>query len=344
MREIKLPNLPKLDSRLGKALLAVGIIIAIVVAVTIWWLATIFSPTDPSGSRQLVKISGGQGLSEVTESLHQDGIISHPLAFEAWMLATGSFRHIQAGTYSLSPADTYNEIRKLVTGGKVTKERVTLIEDWTIAQMGAQLEKQNITSARDFISAAKARNFTDLIQGLSPDTSLEGFLFPDTYYFTEGSDPKSVIRTMLNNFITRTGKLKADISASGLSLRDATTLASIVGREAKSTADQKLVAGILLKRLRNDIPLQSDVTSLYVFGDWQHKLTAEDLASQSPYNTRVNKGLPPTPIGNPGMISLMAVLHPTDSPYLYYLSDSSGNMHYAATLDEHNANVAKYLK
>lgn len=323
----------------------VGVVALILLAGITAFLFTVYSPTDRSGTTQTVKIAPGSSVSQVSQALGQEGVVGHPLAFALWLVVTGSARHIQAGTYSLSPTENYEQIRLAITRGGLTSTRLTAIEGWTVAQIGGALQTKGLTTQADFAAAAKVSAFPgySFLAGLPPDQGLEGYLFPDTYSLTTNQTPSQIIALMLTDFGSRTAPLATDIRASGYSLAEVITLASIVEREASSETDQKLVAGILIKRLKAGIPLQSDVTSLYEIGDWRHVLTAEDLAKNTAYNTRIHKGLPPTPIGNPGLVAIGAVLHPTASPYLFYLADSSGVMHYAKTLEEHNANKAKYL-
>lgn len=338
--KIKLERLRSLPRRTQLALAAA----AIVLAGLTWFSWVIFTPVDPSAAKQVVTVSRGDGLSQVTETLRQEHIIRYPRLFAVWMWLSGSAHRIQPGSYEFSGAQNYREIRSLLISGGVGQQRVTVPEGWTVSEIAAQLGKQGIVDPKAFVEAAKAANFPDLVRGIDPTLSLEGYLFPDTYFFQINSDPKKVISTMLSNFVTRVEPLGAEITKSGLTTAQIVTLASIVEREARAETDMRLVADILVKRLKGDIPLQADATSLYEIGDWKHQLTDADLKKSTPYNTRVNKGLPPTPISNPGLAAIKAVLTREPSPYLYYITDKEGKMHYARTQAEHDANVARYLR
>jgi UPF0755 protein len=167
---------------------------------------------------------------------------------------------------------------------------------------------------------------------------LEGYLYPDTYFLTPtGFDPKDVIYLTLDNFENKIKELNIDKTK----IHEIVTLASIVENEVYGAENRKIVAGILKKRMANGWTLDADITLLYLKDD--RKITSADLESDSPYNTRKNKGLPPSPIGNPSIESISAVLNSKDSPYWFYLTASDGEVIYAKTNEEQNVNRAKYL-
>ena len=171
----------------------------------------------------------------------------------------------------------------------------------------------------------------------------EGYLFPDTYRFLPNVSPEEVRSTMRNNFDVRTLEFSGKVVASGKTLRDIVTMASIVEEEAKTFHTRRVIAGILWKRIALGIPLQVDAVFVYINGKNTYQLTTNDLKIDSPYNTYKYKGLPPGPITNPGIESFRAALEPIETPYLFYLSDREGNMHYARTFEEHIKNKNRYL-
>ena len=174
--------------------------------------------------------------------------------------------------------------------------------------------------------------------------SFEGYLFPDTYFFYSNVTPDQVIETLRNNFNQKIKTALLDIQASGKSLQDVITMASIVEREATSSTDRKMIAGVLWKRISISMPLQVDPPFYYILGKDSSQITLKDLAMDSPYNLYKNKGLPPTPITNPGMSSILATVNPTTSNNLFFLSDKKGAIHYAPTYEGHVANKLKYLQ
>jgi UPF0755 protein len=179
----------------------------------------------------------------------------------------------------------------------------------------------------------------------------EGFLFPDTYLIPQLISPEAAVNLLRKTFDKRVDEaVRAKIADKGLSLNEALILASIIEREARTLNDMQIVAGILENRLAAGIPLQVDCTLQYIRGydakekTWWPVPLAEDTKRKSPYNTYLNKGLPPAPIANPSMDAVNAVINPVSSDYLYYISDTEGGMHYAKTLEEHNQNVQTYLR
>ncbi|MDO8639211.1 MAG: endolytic transglycosylase MltG [Candidatus Daviesbacteria bacterium] len=220
----------------------------------------------------------------------------------------------------------------------VTEKKVTLIEGWRVEEMAVKLSSVLGVSGSEFIKEAK-----------------EGYMFPDTYMFDPKATPSEIVTILRANFEKKYDSiLKSKIQKLGLTTDEGVTLASIVEREARSDEVRRMVASILLKRLKIDMGLNADATIQYALipkgtinppkdGWWKRHLTRDDLKIQSPYNTYLYRGLPPTPISNPSLSSLEAVANADPkTPYLYYYHDSKGNSYYAKTLEEHNQNVASY--
>ena len=179
---------------------------------------------------------------------------------------------------------------------------------------------------KDFISNAK-----------------EGYLFPDTYLFLPNSEITQVLSFMKNNFDKKIQSIESEIIEFKKPLNDVIIMASILEEEARKTDTRRTIAGILWKRLSVGMPLQVDVTFQYINGKKTFELTTEDLKIDSPYNTYKYRGLPPTPISNPGLDSILSAITPIETPYFYFLSDKDGNMHYAKTFSEHKKNKELYL-
>jgi UPF0755 protein len=237
-----------------------------------------------------------------------------------------------------------------------TDVSVTFPEGFTLAQIAARLEAKGIVGAAAFTAAAQADRFRgefDELQNTPRGASLEGYLFPDTYRLKRGTLPEDLIRRMLHRFADQYTEARSraagdkgggPVPPAALSTHVVVTMASIIEREVTSAEDRRLVSGILWKRLGSWIGLDADATIRYVLGNWDRPLTVQDLRVDSPYNTRRHRGLPPGPIGSPGLDSLAAALAPTASDFFYYLSAPSGETIFSATLDEHNAAKAKYLR
>ncbi len=294
-----------------------------------------FLPSNPQGVASKFVIAKGSTLSDVAAELEEKGIIRSRYSMRILTKLAGNTFVLQPGTYEISAAMTPKEIlRTLQT--ETSDVWITLKEELRTEEM-AEIFAQHLHDTFDpdeFITLAKGK---------------EGTLFPDTYLLSRDSTAKTVLSVLTNTFEKRYGQAVSELGEPD-SKEDAVILASLVAREAKSFEDMKMVAGILRNRLEIGMPLQVDATLQYVKGydtrnkTWWPEARSEDKSRQSPYNTYLNKGLPPTAICNPSLNALKAVLDPTESDYLYYIHDTQDRPHYAVTYEEHQANIAKYLR
>ncbi len=299
-----------------------------------------------------VEIQEGIGARAIAKKLDDAGVVRSPTGLVLAMLLRRVRGDLKAGTYEFSQAESGRGIiARLVRGDtEPTDISVTFPEGFTLEQVAARLDARGLTTKDAFSAAANVGRFRDefsVLASVQGTESLEGYLFPDTYRFHRGTSTEDMIRRLLRRFAeqwevalteTRTEKPTS-------SVHDVVTMASIVEREVTSPEDRRLVAGILWKRLDLGIGLDADATIRYVLNDWERPLTVDDLRVDSPYNTRRYRGLPPGPIGNPGLESLKAVLAPTPSDYLYYLSASDdGRTIFSKTLDEHRQAKTQYLR
>ena len=168
-------------------------------------------------------------------------------------------------------------------------------------------------------------------------------MFPDTYFFRPGESTEAILSVFDNTFHNKINKIQKEITASGHTLAELLTMASILEKEASKTKDRREIAGVLWQRIKTGMPLQVDAVFPYILGKNTFQLNLDDLKTDSPYNTYKYKGLPPGPINNPGIDSILAAATPIKSKYVYFLSDKSGNFHYAVTYAQHLANKKKYL-
>jgi UPF0755 protein len=315
-----------------------GALAVVFVSVYLIW----FAPADFRGSQYIFTIERGQSLQEVVVALKQEGFIRSVIGTRiAFKLNRAGV--IQAGTYNISPRMDAWQIAHIINGGQTAGVKVTIPEGFTVSQIADLLNQQEIIMSRDFITLAG--NFPPDFEFLvsRPDNSLEGYLFPDTYNMNKGTPARDLILQMLDNFKARINSIQDLVTTSKYNLHQIITLASLVEKEARTDADRKLIAGVLLRRLEIGMRLDVDATVRYLANNWTGPITQAQLNSNSPYNTRKVAGLPPGPICNPGLAAIQAVLSPTKSDYLYYLHDAEGNTHYAKTLEQHNINKANYL-
>ncbi len=321
---------PQPRSRRGRFAL-ISIFFLLVIVFGIFSLRSIFTtPKDfPLGSR--VVIAQGQSLGSIADTLAHAHIINSSIWFKLAVTFSSGERTIKAGEYLFdAPLDTLHVIGKLTRGEYgFSLVKVTIPEGYSVHQIAGTLSsKLDTFPTEDFIANAKDK---------------EGYLFPETYTFATNEKPAAIIEAMSEQFVKKTQPLTEDILKSGHPLADIITMASLLEEEAKTTESRAIVSGILWNRIALGMPLQVDASFLYVNGKNTYELTREDLNISSPYNTYKNKGLPPTPISNPGLDSILAAIHPKKTPYLYYLSERDGTMHYAKTYAEHLKNKALYL-
>jgi UPF0755 protein len=298
---------------------------------TLFCIAAFSSPLSFTPQTQVV-VEQGAPFGSIARQLADSHIISSKNILRAFVALWGGASRVQAGTYLFGHPEGALSIAYRLTHGQYgfSTVRVVFPEGTTVAQMGAILSRQlHSFDAETFEQSAR---------------SAEGYLFPDTYFFSEAVSPEDVIRTLADQFEQVRKEFAPLFASSTRSLSDIVIMASILEEEAKTFRDKQIVAGILWKRLDIGMALQVDATFADTLGKTSHELTAEDLKTDSPYNTYTRAGLPPTPISNPGRESLQAALTPVKTPYFYYLSGTDGQMHYAATLEEHVANKRLYLK
>lgn len=292
----------------------------------------LLSPPTRFPAAKIVTIEEGESLNEVSNNFKSDGIVRSAVAFQSVAMLLGGDRNVRAGDYLFSKPLSSIEIARRVLEGRsgIPSVKVTFPEGITNKEMaGIYALAFPDKDGTAFLMAAQGR---------------EGYLFPDTYFVLKNTDEATIVEAMNQNFKKKITPLEPEIASSGKTLAEIVVMASIIEGEAFGDADRATISGILWKRLKIGMALQADATLSYVTGKASSELTVKDLAIDSKYNTYKYRGLPPTPIGNPGLAAIEAALHPAASEYLYYLHDKDGAAHYARTFEEHKANKAKYLK
>lgn len=308
----------------------------LVVIVAIGFLATlsyltVIRPPSSFPVNELVTVQEGATLSDIASMLEAEGVVRNGNLFRVLVVLLGRERGAHAGDYLFKePKDVFAVARSISTGAfGLEPERIRIVE-------GATTRSMAMIYANRLLRFNPER-FLELAQ------PHEGYLFPDTYFFLPNANEETVIRTMRENFDMQIKELEPLIASSTRSLEDVIIMASIVEREARSTEDRKMIAGVLWNRIKRGMALQVDVTFLYTLGKNTFQLTLEDLRSDSPYNTYRYKGLPPTPIGSPSLDSIRATLQPTKNDYLFYLADYNGVTHYSKTYEQHLRYKRMYL-
>jgi peptidoglycan lytic transglycosylase G len=305
-----------------------AILLLVAVAVFAGWRD--YTRPGPLAAPKVVVIAKGASLRDVTRTLAAAGVIDHPYVFAIAAYLSGRGHGLQAGEYDFTPAMSARAVADLIASGKVMRHRLTIPEGLTSAEVVA------------LIDAAPA--LTGTIDAEPP----EGTLLPDTYFYARGNTRQEILnrmhrameRALATAWASRTPNLPLDSPA------QAVTLASIVEKETARPDERARIAGVYIERLKRGMKLQADPTVIYVLTKGgavplAHPLNHDDLSAASPYNTYLEKGLPPTPIANPGLAALHAAVQPEDRGELYFVADGSGGHVFAKTLDEHNRNVAK---
>jgi UPF0755 protein len=292
------------------------------------------------------EVQSGENIFDLSGRLKANGLIASRLAF-LWTIAReGKTKQLVAGAYALSGELSITEIVFLVTEGKIIPRdiRITFPEGWDAQKMSERLTANDLPGAEFLTLTQKIwpqwRKSFDFLVDLPADASLEGFLFPDTYYFDPNASAESIIEKMLMNFGKKIdAELRNAVKNKAPSLYAAVTLASIVENEVRSESDRQMVSDIFLRRLAIGQPLQSDATIQYILGIDKIQHTFEETRVVSPYNTYINPGLPPGPIGNPGLMAVHSAIFPKGNSYFYFLSDpNTGETIFSVTYEEHLRN------
>ncbi len=301
-------------------------------------------PVHSVPTPRTVDIPTGSGFFRISEILDDAGLIRKRPYF--WVLALGkqSAHQIRAGEYEFSGNLSPAEILKKLVRGEIKDYPVTLPEDLTVRDIAQRLLSFRLIHEQEFMDLATDPAFLASL-GIEGE-SIEGYLFPDTYKFTRSMTTAEIVRIMVRQFWKKvTPELRERAEEMGLSLGEWVTLASIIGRESGNREEKVLISAVFHNRLKRGMKLQSDPTAVYRLepGDGASKIVRKkDLEADTPHNTYRIRGLPPSPIANPGIDSLRAALYPASVPYLYFVSKNDGSHQFSASLEAHNQAISKY--
>ncbi len=307
-------------------------------------VATGPSETVTPGQEIIVSIPKGASLSQIGAILEDKGVISSKLVFKIVAFIRGEQRKIKAGDYALKAGADAGEVLDQLISGKTYMLSITVPEGYNIFQVADVFQQNGIVSKEEFLQVAQDPTF---LKELGIDgSSVEGYLFPDTYSFrfSEKNHSKNVIRRMVQRFEDVYDKyVKAEAEANGWTTAQVLTLASLIEKEARSS-EHALVSAVFHNRLKQNMKLQTDPTVIYGIKPMGAKITREDLNRKHPYNTYQNFGLPPGPIANPGKESLIAAVKPADVDYVYFVAKNDGSHQFSNSLKEHNKWVNLYQR
>ena len=312
-------------------------LLALLAAGAVAWL--VLTPYGPQ-TETFVNVAPGSSVVAIGRMLEKAGVVRSRYAFD--MLRWLRHGKLQAGVYLFDHPAPVTEVYARIARGDVVTISLTVPEGANVFDIAARVEHAGLGTRQDFAAAASSQ--TGLIADLDPGaTSLEGYLFPDTYRFPPTVTAVQIVTAMVKRFRVAAGQL-------GLreNVHQVVTIASLVERETAVDAERPLVASVFFNRLAKKMPLQTDPSVIYgleLAGKWRGTIYASDLTRDTPYNTYLHAGLPPGPVANPGMPSLRAAMDPAKTNYLYFVAagtDAQGHALFAETLEEHNHNVAEY--
>lgn len=289
---------------------------------------------DPRQST--IDIPMGSSVFQIGSLLEEKGLIKNRDSFIWYLYLTGQQNSLKAGHYKFGPDLSFRRLLRELKTGRPVIYRVTIPEGYTITEIGRLLSAKGLVDYDRFQELLHDRVFlrSQLID-FAP-VSGEGFLFPDTYEFAKGATEEEILSVFFQRFRQVWAEVSRDVRLpEGFSPVELVTLASIVEGEAKVETERPIIAGIFYNRLRRGQLLQSCATVQYALGERKPRLLYRDLQVESPYNTYLYQGLPPTPIGNPGRASLKAVLSPADTDYLYFFAKPDGTHVFSRTYREH---------
>jgi UPF0755 protein len=315
-------------------------LVAVALVAAAAWLAwALWLPLRPP-EQKFVLLRPGYTTRHIAVTLKSAGVIRSSAAFLLWHFIAHP-RTLKAGEYLFDHPASAIQVHWRLARGDVYVHTVVIPEGFNIFEIAQAMSAAGLGSQQEFLQAARAD--TVLIRDLDPQaTSLEGYLFPDTYKFTRTETPTDMLAVMVHRFRAKAGS----VGLTG-NVHQVVTMASIIEKETALPEERPVVASVYYNRLDQRIALQADPSVIYaelLAGSYSGALHHDDMQFDSPYNTYRHIGLPPGPIASPGLASLQAAMHPATTDFLYFVSAGDGHHRFAATLEEHNHNVALYRK
>lgn len=307
-----------------------------------------FISTPVSNAIEPVTITIKKGMSthDIGNILYEKGIVKNAFIFRAMAKIQGLDSNLQAGNYVFTRRMSSQEIVKMLSQGQTAYNEITIPEGYTVKQIAKLIEDKKLGNKEKFIQLAKHYEIYNYMKGNGQvEIMAEGFVFPATYRLAADVTEQELLEMMVKQFDkVFDDKMRQQAANKGLSIRQVVILASLVEKEAQLDSDRPIIAGVFFNRLKNDMPLQSCATIQYILGYPKPELTVSDTQIESPYNTYINRGLPPGPIANPGIDAIKAVLYPAETDFLYFVADKNGAHHFSRTYEEHLEKINEVRK
>ncbi len=320
------------------------LVIIFAAGITAWFVHHFLETPGPTLQQPVsVLIPKGVSLRTVAQALEEQGLVTNGTLFSWWVRYTGADRKIKTGEYEFDEALTPVELLRRLLAGQGLRVSVTIPEGLTFRQIVRLLSEKGLGSEESFFCLNSDPAFLE--KWRLPWQGLEGYLFPDTYYFSRFASAEEVLEQMIGHFYKMLKpEMYRQAEVLNFSVHEVVTLASLIEKETGTPPERPLVSAVFHNRLRKGIPLQCDPTVIYGIPDFDGNLTREHLRTPTPYNTYVIRGLPPGPIANPGLKSLQAALRPADEDYLYFVGKGDGSHLFSSDLATHNRAVMQYQK
>jgi UPF0755 protein len=326
--------------RLALTALLTGIAL---VGAGIWWLQQNLVPVVPAAEPVLFDVLPGASLKRIAQQLETAGLVRNARAVELLARHRRLAGALQAGEYRLSAALPPDAILELIAEGRVATHELVVPEGFTAAMIAERLAGAGLGDAAEFLAWVRdpASAAAHGVEG----SSLEGYLFPDTYHLPRGLDARATAAVFVGQFEQVWSEIEPRAKTRGLSMREVVTLASIVEKETGAPQERPLIAAVFLNRMKRGMRLETDPTVIYGISDFDGNLRRRDLENrENPYNTYVIPGLPPGPIASPGRDALLAVVEPAATEFLFFVSRNDGTHRFSRTFAEHELAVNEFQR
>ncbi len=320
------------------------VVLSLVVVIVIYFAVLISystTPIDKKNTTVIVDIPNGSSFLKLTEILHDAGMIKSRVLFYGLAISRQALSSIRAGEYEFNTSMTPSAVISKLLRGEIKTYRVTIPEDYSLKEIAARLMEYKLIDEESFFELAEDKEFLESV-GIRA-SSVEGYLFPETYYFDRSMSTRQIMRIMVNQFWKKVTPAMLDRAAQmGFSVQQYITLASIIGKESGNNDEKPQISAVFHNRLKKNMRLQSDPTAVYDLDNFAGSVKRSHLKRNSPYNTYIITGLPPGPIANPGLDSLKATIYPARVNYLYFVLQNDGSHFFSSSLEIHNQAVSRY--
>jgi UPF0755 protein len=338
--------------RYGFMIAALVVVIAgLGIGVVAWYKLQLRAVAPGSTKQQIFSIKSGEGAREVSRRLASEGLVRSYDATIIYLTLHGNRAGLKVGSFEVSAGQSTPELLGVIVEGRLKIKRLTIPEGTVLVRIETLVSEQGISRSNFDQALSKDHSDNAVLATRPPGSSMEGYLFPDTYNIAPDTTADALVRSMLDNLkVKLTPDILDGFKAQGLTVHQGLTLASIIEKEAFRDQDRAGVAQVFVRRLALKKPFESDAIVQYAIdlnaqaGKGTLPVTTAIQSLNSPYNSYKFAGLPPGPICNPGIESIKAAAHPATTDYLFFLADKDGVTHFAKTFEEHQANIVKYLK